>query len=68
MYFKAEKTEEGDYTSKEGTRFVLRHARRVRPADGWTVFETLEMCLNAWGLIYNPSCSPEQSNSIMPAN
>lgn len=61
MYFKAEQQENGEYIRHDGVRFALLKARRVRPADGWSDFDTLDDCLEAWGLIYNPSCSPEQT-------
>lgn len=54
MYFKAEQEDKGDYTREDGVKFELQQARRVRPADGWTEFESLEECLASWGLTYAP--------------
>lgn len=50
MYFRKEENADGEYLAKDGVRFTLQQARRVRPAEGWTVFETQEDCLTAWGL------------------
>lgn len=54
MYFKTEENEQGDYCHETGRRFSLQQCRRVRPADGWVIFETLEDFLAAQGLRYNP--------------
>lgn len=48
MYFKAEEDEGGAYQDENGTCFSLQQARRVRPANGWTRFDSLEECLAAW--------------------
>lgn len=58
MYFKKDEEERGDYLRTDGVRFVLQQARRVRPADDWTVFESLEACLAAWELTYAPLPEP----------
>lgn len=54
MYFKTEQDDDGDFLRTDGVRFALQRARRVRPATGWTVFETPEECLEAWGVTYSP--------------
>lgn len=54
MYFQRLDDAYGDYTDKGGERCSVLQARRVRPADGWMVFETLDECLAAWELTYDP--------------
>lgn len=54
MYFKTEENEQGDYCRETGKRFSLHQCRRVRPAHGWALFETLEEYLAAQGLRYAP--------------
>lgn len=60
MYFRKEEDADGVYLSKDGVRFSLQQARRVRPAAGWTVFETLEDCLTAWGLSECAEAEPSE--------
>lgn len=55
MYFKAEENEYGEYLRADGKRCVLQQCRRVRPQDGWTVFDNIEECLTTWGLKYTPA-------------
>lgn len=54
MYFKTELLEDGEYLRDDGQRFAMQQARRVRPTDGWTKFETLDAALETWGLRYAP--------------
>lgn len=58
MYFKQEIYDDGEYVRKDGARVMLQQCRRVRPATGWAVFETLEECLTAWHLTYAPIPEP----------
>lgn len=60
MYFKIREDKEGEYRKQNGTRYSLQWCRRVRPADGWAVFETPDDCLAAWGLTYEPLPAPAE--------
>lgn len=46
--------EDGEYVDADGVRYCLEWCRRVRPAEGWTEFETPEKCLEIWGLTCEP--------------
>lgn len=62
MYFRKDEDESGEYLRADGARFALQQARRVRPADGWTVFGTLEECLAAWELQLKPQAAAHSSH------
>lgn len=57
MYFFSEE-EGGDYLTDEGKRGTLHCCRRIRTRagvnEGWTFFQTLEDCLNAWKVRHEP--------------
>lgn len=54
MYFRTEENENGEYLRSDGERLALYEAHRVRPSDGWTVFNSRSECLAAWELVYSP--------------
>lgn len=60
MYYRKDPDNTGDYRSEEGERYSLIGVLNVRPADGWTWFDTTEECLTVWGLTpETPSSSPK---------
>lgn len=65
MYFKAEQNEEGEYLRADGVRYLLQQCRRVRPADSWEEFPSLEECLTAWRLTYAPIETEEAPESVL---
>lgn len=44
----------GDYVDGQQKRYDLECCRRIRPATGWTSFDTKENCVNTWQLKYLP--------------
>lgn len=44
----------GEYVDPAGARWTVECCRRVRPTTGWTEFETMEECMEAWNLTYDP--------------
>lgn len=65
MYYYKQKNDEGDYTDGEARFTVLTAERVICPPgqtpeeNGWHRFASLEECLDAWGLTYDPA-SPLQ--------
>lgn len=61
-YYLKEQEPNGSYVDAEGVRYALytcrRHADERGVNVGWEAFESMEACLAAWGLRYEPL--PEQ--------
>lgn len=62
-YYRKEPDAGGSYVDTTGERYEIyacrRHADERGINVGWTPFESLETCLAAWGLMYNPQTEPE---------
>lgn len=58
MFYKRIQDPNGFYIAADNTRWELSSARTVRPTTGWTWFDTLDDCLEAWELTYDPLPEP----------
>lgn len=61
LYSKIEE-ETGGYLARDGKRYDVQEALSVRPiTDDWHWFNSMDECLEAWGLTYDPL--PDSENA-----
>lgn len=54
IFAKREKDSAGDYLDGDELRWTVVMCRNARPVTGWAIFDTMEDCLAAWDLRFQP--------------